>query len=268
MTGEILPPKAPIAHADPEHYSLSDDWSASEPAHRPACCLHQWFEAQVERTPETIALLWQEEYLTYHELNRRANLLAAALQQRGVGPDFLVGLCLPRTPDLLIALLAILKASAAYVPLDPGYPAERLGFILADARVSLVLTETSCLPCLPSHDTHDLAYLCLDEMDLSLSDQPPALPCRARPLHLAYVIYTSGSTGRPKGVAITHSNTAALLAWARDCFPVQLLGGVLASTSICFDLSIFELFLPGVVEGRWCWQRMRCTCQPSPQPRP
>ena len=232
-----------LTEAERQHLLL--DWNASRSAYPRDRCLHHWFEAQVARTPDAIALLSAQEYLTYHELNRRADLLATALHQRGVGPDVLVGLCLPRTPALLIALLAILKASAAYLPLDPTYPTERLAFMLADAQVPLVLTQSSCLPCLPARDhAHDHLYLCLDQLDLSHSQQPGALPCRALAEHLAYVIYTSGSTGQPKGVAIAHRNASALLDWAQTCFPAHLLGGVLASTSICFDLSLFELFLP------------------------
>ena len=245
MMGETLPQKAAFAPAYTEYQHLPDDLNASRSAYPRDRCLHHWFEAQVARTPDAIALLSAQEYLTYHELNRRADLLATALHQRGVGPDVLVGLCLPRTPALLIALLAILKASAAYLPLDPTYPTERLAFMLADAQVPLVLTQSSCLPCLPARDhAHDHLYLCLDQLDLSHSQQPGALPCRALAEHLAYVIYTSGSTGQPKGVAIAHRNASALLDWAQTCFPAHLLGGVLASTSICFDLSLFELFLP------------------------
>src|SRR5258706_5082759 len=142
MMGETLPQKASFANGYTEYQYLPDDWNATQSAYPRDRCLHQWFEAQVERTPDAIALLSQQEHLTYRELNQRADQLAASLHHRGVGPDVLVGLCLPRTPALLIALLAILKASAAYVPLDPNYPAERLSFMLADAQVALVLTQS------------------------------------------------------------------------------------------------------------------------------
>lgn len=198
--GETSPQKTSFRPVATEYQHVPDNWNRTQSASPNDRCLHQWFEAQVERTPDTVALLYQQEYLTYHEINRRANRLAAFLKQRGAGPDVLIGLCLPRTPELLIALLAILKAGAAYVPLDPTYPAERLSFILADAQVALVLTHSSCLPILP---THDRPCVCLDELDLSqLEDQRSSRPYQALATHLAYVIYTSGSTGRPKGWAL------------------------------------------------------------------
>ena len=204
--------------------------------------LHQWFEAQVERTPEAIALIAQEEYLTYGELNWRATQLAVHLRQQGIGPEVLVGLCLSRSPTLLIALLAILKAGGAYVPLDPNYPSERLTYMLADAQVALLLTQSSCLERLSRHEVPTLLLDRLDALDPSSSASCSSWELQAE--QLAYVLYTSGSTGRPKGVGISHRSAAALLAWAQSCFPAHLLVGVLASTSICFDLSIFELFLP------------------------
>src|SRR6201999_3273329 len=146
------PQKATFASIYTEHQHFPDALNATQAAYPHERCLHHWFEAQVARTPDAIALLAQQEYLSYHELNRRADVLAAVLRGQGIGPAVLVGLCLPRTPTLLIALLAILKAGAAYVPLDPAYPAERLALMLTDAHVALVLTHSSCLSVLPTHD--------------------------------------------------------------------------------------------------------------------
>ncbi|HEX7735419.1 MAG TPA: amino acid adenylation domain-containing protein, partial [Ktedonobacteraceae bacterium] len=244
MMDEIFAQKAIVARESTDDQDLPDVQRAPTSAYPREHSLHQWFEDQVERTPDAIALISEHTHLTYDELDRRANRLAAILHQRGIGPDILVGLCLPRTPDLLIALLAILKACAAYVPLDPNYPTERLSFILNDARVTLVLTESSCLSSLPPQEAHNIPYLCLDTLIQEITYRPEALPRRTGGENLAYVIYTSGSTGRPKGVAIAHRNISAFLAWAQATFPSHLLGGVLASTSICFDLSLFELFLP------------------------
>ncbi|HEX7735313.1 MAG TPA: amino acid adenylation domain-containing protein, partial [Ktedonobacteraceae bacterium] len=202
--------------------------------------LHQLIEAQVVRTPEALALVWGEDHLTYDELNRRANQLAHHLLELGVGSEHLVGVRLPRSPGMVIALLAALKTGGAYVPLDPRYPAERLAFMLQDSQASLLLT-------LQQVEERDGA---LPFRALTLHWETPhgertENPGRAIPAEsLAYVIYTSGSTGQPKGVALTHRGASALLSWARQHFSSQQLARVLASTSICFDLSIFELWVP------------------------
>jgi amino acid adenylation domain-containing protein len=208
-------------------------------------CLHQRFEAQVARTPEAPALVVRGETLTYAQLNQRANLLAHRLRRLGVGPDVLVGLCLPRTVDLPIALLAILKAGGAYVPLDPAYPAERLRFQIQDSGAHLLLTTSSF-----EHlwQEIDVTRLYLDQS--GAEDQAPAVLQQANPLspiqedNLAYVIYTSGSTGLPKGVCIAHRNAMALVHWGLRLYSLDDLRGMVAGTSICFDLSIFEFFVP------------------------
>ncbi|HYN21699.1 MAG TPA: condensation domain-containing protein, partial [Thermoanaerobaculia bacterium] len=190
--------------------------------------LHELFETQADLAPAAEALVCGEERLTYRELDRRANRLAHRLRRLGVGPEVRVGVALERSTDLVVALLAILKSGGAYVPLDPAYPQERLALILEDAGCPVVVTRESLL-------------------DVDLEDDG-RLAGAAEPGNLAYLIYTSGSTGRPKGVAIEHRSAAALLAWAEREF--EDLSGVLASTSITFDLSVFELFLPLVRGGR------------------
>ena len=159
--------------------------------------------------------------------------------ERGGLGERLVGVCLPRSPELVVALLAILKTGGAYLPLNPGYPAERLAFMLQDSQTSIVLTQQPHeafleLPC---------RLLCADQEAFSSeNEENPGCPASAE--QLAYVIYTSGSTGQPKGVMLTHRSAVALLSWARGHFSSQHLARVLASTSICFDLSIFELWGP------------------------
>lgn len=207
-------------------------------------CLHQLFEAQVELTPEAPALVSGTRSLTYRELNLRATALAVRLRALGVGPEVLVGICALRSLELVVGLLAILKAGGAYVPLDPAYPAERLAFILEDTRASVLLTQRAVRERVAAYAGQVLWLDGLADPDAVLKDAAvlPSLVLSAA--HLAYMIYTSGSTGRPKGVAITHASAAALVRWARNVYTPEELQGVLASTSICFDLSVFELFVP------------------------
>ncbi len=208
--------------------------------------LHELFEAQVTRTPDAPALVVGEHVLTYHELDQRANQYAAYLRYLGVGPEILVGLCLERSPEMVIGMLAIFKAGGAYVPLDPDYPQARLQWMIEDSHLTIVLTQQSQQARLMEAQSQ-IKAIALDrplptfqEYTCELSSHETTL----RSDRLAYVIYTSGSTGRPKGVAIAHRNAVAMLAWAGSVFTYEHYRGVLASTSICFDLSIFELWLP------------------------
>lgn len=205
-------------------------------------CLHHLTSLQAQLTPEAVALIAVGQPLTYRELNEKANQVAHYLQTLGVGPEIRVGICMERTASLLIALLGILKAGGAYVPFDPTYPPERNAFILSDANVAILLTQHDLAPLFPDDHTHKI---CLDlEWDTIAAQDHQAPVSLTTAENLAYVIYTSGSTGLPKGVAITHRNAAALLSWATHCFAAADLQTVLAATSICFDLSIYELFLP------------------------
>jgi len=203
------------------------------------------FEHQCELEPTAVALETEHEALTYGELGERGHRLARALRARGVGPETRVGVLMERQADLVVALLAILEAGGAYVPLDPAYPLDRLRFMFEDSGCALLLShgptaELASRTAKPSLDV-DAEREALD------ASRPPHLPDAA---HLAYVIYTSGSTGRPKGVAIAHRSAVALIAWARKVFGRDELSGVLAATSVCFDLSVFEIFLPLSVGGR------------------
>jgi amino acid adenylation domain-containing protein/thioester reductase-like protein len=203
--------------------------------------IHQSVEHQVAQTPEAIAIKFQDQQLTYLQLNQKANQVAHYLQTLGVQPETLVGVCLERSLDLIVALLGILKAGGAYVPLDPSYPEERLGFIIEDTQLPVLLTQQTLLQNLPLHQAQEI---CIDRDWAAIDQQSIENPrCEIRPENLAYIIYTSGSTGRPKGVAIEHRNTVAFIDWAKEFFTPNQLQGVLASTSICFDLSIFEIFV-------------------------
>ncbi len=199
--------------------------------------LHGLFEAQVERTPEAIALIAGEERLSYAALNARAGELARHLRALGVGPEAGVGIFLPRETGLVVALLATLKAGGFYVPLDPAYPAERVGFMLEDSRCTVVLTNTDL-----HGRVHGLARTVL--LDEELPGGPAGAEVGAGSGNLAYLIYTSGSTGRPKAVAIEHRSAVAMVLWSRQELSDLELSGVLASTSITFDMSVFEIFAP------------------------
>lgn len=193
--------------------------------------LHAAFEAQANQTPDAPAIWHQGEALTYAELDAKANAVAGALIARDLPAETRIGICMGRSPDLVAALLGVLKAGCAYVPLDPAYPQARLAFIASDAEAALVLTDGR----LPPFDTAEL----LDVTQLSPAPRPDH---RGSPEGLAVIIYTSGSTGQPKGVALEHRNILSRTAWAKDAFTPQDLEGVLFSTSVCFDLSLFEIF--------------------------
>jgi amino acid adenylation domain-containing protein/non-ribosomal peptide synthase protein (TIGR01720 family) len=235
--------------ADGEREQILGEWSGAagaagadnaEPTG--SGCLHELFEAQAARTPAATALVfWAErgeERWSYAELNGRANRLAHHLRRLGAGPEHRVGLLMGRSGELIAALLGVLKAGAAYVPLDPAYPEEWLAFAAGDARIDWLLTEERWAGKLPGH--HGI------EVSRQAFSQEPATDPEplAGPGNLAYVIYTSGSTGRPKGVALEHRAPVARMQWARGAFAAGELAGVLAATSICFDLSVFEIFAP------------------------
>jgi len=205
-------------------------------------CLHELFEEQAARTPENTALIFGERRLTYRELNRRANQLAHYLRSLGVEPEMRLGLCVERSDEMIVGLLGILKAGGAYVPLDPNYPHERLAFILEDSQVALLLTRQDRIV---DFDGHESKIVAIDADAHRIAQKSDSnLTSITTPGNLAYVIYTSGSSGTPKGVAIEHRSTVALLDWATSVFTLDRLQGVLASTSICFDVSVFEIFAP------------------------
>ena len=235
-----------------EHHQLLREWNGmASPAPGGATIptIPALFAAQVARSPEATAVAGAGETLTYRELAARAHRLADRLRALGIGPEATVGVCLRRSPDLVAAVLGVLEAGAAYVPLDPAYPAERLAFMLADSGAAVVLADAASRPRLPASLPATMAaVLHVDAIEAEAGTPPAGRgPARrpAGPGNLAYVIYTSGSTGRPKGVAIEHASAAAFVQWSGQIFGAELggrHGGVLASTSICFDLSVFEIF--------------------------
>ncbi len=205
-------------------------------------CIHHLFEDQVSRTPQATALVFEDQRFTYAELNGRANQVAHYLHTLGVGTEALVGVCLTRSPEMLVGMLGILKAGAAYVALDPAYPRVRLAFMIEDAAMPLVLTQQDVEERIPENAAK---FVCLDsdwDAIAKCLDTNPTAPVGER--NLAYILYTSGSTGRPKGVAIEHHSVVVFLDWVRTVFPPAELVGTLAGTSICFDLSVFEIFGP------------------------
>ena len=225
----------PLLEAN-ERHRLLVEFNDTARDYRRHLSLTDLFEAQVKRTPEATAVIGESESLTYAELNRRANSLARHLRSLGVGPEVPAGVCRERSPELIVSLLAVLKAGGAYIPLDPAYPTQRLTFILEDSGAGVLLTEPH------------LRELFGDWTGTVVcgSDQPEEedLEPRVDAENLAYVIYTSGSTGQPKGVAIEHRSAVTLIQWAQEYFQPGDFARVLASTSICFDLSVFEIFVP------------------------
>jgi amino acid adenylation domain-containing protein len=206
-------------------------------------CIHQLFEKQVRLTPEAVAVSDEKKQLSYAELNARANQLAHYLGEQGVRADVLVGICMERSVELVVSLLAVLKAGGAYVPLDPTYPEQRLSYMLQDAGVRVLLSERKWRERVAVRE--GVQVLCREDWSAELASRSAANPAvELSATNLAYVIYTSGSTGKPKGVAIEHHSTTTFLSWAKEVFSAAELAGVLFSTSICFDLSVFEMFTP------------------------
>lgn len=200
--------------------------------------LPELFAAQVERTPNAVALVFDEQELTYAELNARAERLAAQLRQHPVGPDTLIGICVERSLEMMVGLLAIHKTGSAYVPLDPTYPKERIAFMLQDSQAPVLVTQLSLLPTLPAHQA---AVVCVDSPASAVANHAPATRSAAKPENIAYVLYTSGSTGNPKGVMVTHRNVVNFFAGMDRTLGADA-GVWLAVTSISFDISVLELF--------------------------
>lgn len=206
------------------------------------CCLHELVEFQVERTPEAVAVCFEQQQVTYRQLNDRANALAHYLQAQGVGPETLVGVCMERSIDLVVSLLAILKAGGAYVPLDPGYPRERLTFLMQDAQMLLLLTQDQLRTRLPEQTGRVIAVN--GEWDALAQESTRNPVSGVKPAHLAYLIYTSGSTGKPKGAMNSHRAICNRLLWMQDAYQLQPADHVLQKTPFSFDVSVWEFFWP------------------------
>ncbi len=228
----------------PERHQLLLSWNDTRQADGAAVCVHHLFEAQAESRGDAVALVFDDVELTYEQLNRRANQLAGYLQTQGVGPEVLVGLSMERCPEMIIALLGILKAGGAYLPLDPGYPPERLTLMMDDAGISLLLSRRGD----PSAEyrTRLVALDVLSEALAQESEENPAGTVSGD--HLAYVIYTSGSTGRPKGVRITHASLVGYTLEVCETYGLAADDRVLQFASISFDAAVEQIY-PCLVRG-------------------
>ena len=193
--------KAPVLH-HPSHAGTPD-------------CIHGWFERQAHRTPDRTAVECEGASLTYAALDARADLLAARLRDAGVGPDVLVALCLERSLDAVVAILAVLKAGGAYVPLDPEYPTARLALMLEDATPKVIVAHSMVRERLPAHNADEIL---IDTIDWSAPRSAALPPADVSPDNLAYCIFTSGSTGRPKGVVATHASVVNLVEWQSSAY--------------------------------------------------
>ncbi|MEG4054806.1 MULTISPECIES: amino acid adenylation domain-containing protein [unclassified Microcoleus] len=216
------------------------EWNNTFAQYPPDKCIHQLFEEAVSRSPDAVAVVFEGEELSYRELNARANQLAHHLRSLGVKPEALVGICVERSPLMVIGLLGVLKAGAAYVPLDPNYPKERLAFMLEDSSVQVLLAQEKLLEKLPPHSAR---VVCLDsgweEIAFYSSENPRS---GVKPENLAYVIYTSGSTGKPKGVLIEHRSLVNYTAAAIAEYGIEKRDRVLQFASISFDASAEEIY--------------------------
>ena len=231
----------PLLTSSEQHLILFE-WNNTQAAYPDHLYVHDLVEAQAGRTPNAVAIVFEDQQLTYHQLNCAANQLAHYLQQQGIGPDVATGICVERSLDMVISLLAILKAGSYYVPLDPEYPQERLGFMLRDSNVSVLLTQSHLKEFLPEHQ---ISVICLDQ-DYPLWNQANTtnLNTKLTVNSLTYIMYTSGTTGQPKGVMISHRAACSHLHWRYNYFPLTSSDRVLQKASLNFDDSFWEIFEP------------------------
>ena len=231
-----------------EQQQLLVEWNDTQVDYPLDKSIHQLFEEQVDRTPDAIAVVYENQQLTYRQLNNCANQLAHYLKSLGVKADTLVGICVKRSIEMLVGLLGILKAGGAYVPLDPDYPQQRLAFMLNDAALPVVLTQQSLLESLPEHTAQ---VVCLDSDRQLIAQHSPENPLTgSKPENLAYVIYTSGSTGKPKGVQVSHNGVVNFLASLSLCPGLTDSDTFCAVTTISFDIAALELYLPLIVGAK------------------
>ncbi|MFZ0748879.1 MAG: amino acid adenylation domain-containing protein, partial [Pyrinomonadaceae bacterium] len=231
-----------------ERAQVLEGWNSTAEFYRQDKCIHELFEEQVGRTPEAVAVEFEGEQLTYAELNVRSNQLARHLRRQGVAAESLVGICVERSLAMVVGLLGVMKAGAAYVPLDPLYPRPRLAYMLADAQVAVLLTQAELVSELPAGD---LKVVCLEadwETISQESEESPGLLATAA--NLAYTIYTSGSTGQPKGVQISHRAVVNFLTSMREEPGITSADRLLSVTTLSFDIAALELYLPLVTGAR------------------
>ena len=238
-------PDAEKVTAEQRHRVLFE-WNSTKADYPRDASIHQLVEAQVQLSPQSVAVEFEGRSLTYGELDARANCLAAHLRRLGVGPDSRVAICAGRSFEAVIGVLAVLKAGGAYVPLDPRYPADRLAFMIEDSKAVALLTLTRLRKTIPMGEVN---AICLDQFDWAPSNPElsPAGVKRAGPESLAYVIYTSGSTGKPKGVAMVHRALVNLIEWQKkQSARLPSAARTLQFTSLSFDVSFQEIF------STWC----------------
>jgi len=252
LQGMVAHPQTPLKAlpllTDAERTKLWGEWNQTQRDYPQHQCLGQLFEAQASKTPDAVAVVFADQQLTYRQLNQRANQLAHYLKTLGVKPEVLVGICIERSIEMVVGLLGILKAGGAYVPLDPAYPQERLAFMLADAQVSVLLTQENLIATLPNHQA---SVVCLDadwEGISEASHQP--CPNQSTPDNLAYIIYTSGSTGKPKGVEITHRALVNFLTAMGQTLGLSQTDSLLSVTTLSFDIAALELYLPLILGAK------------------
>ena len=246
LHGIVSDPGQPLSDlpllAEAEQRQLLIDWNQTQAGYQLDSCIHQLFEAQVEREPDSIALIYQQQQIGYGELNRRANQLAHYLRSKGVGPGTRVGICLHRSIEMVVGLLGVLKAGGAFVPLDPAYPQQRLAFMMKDSGAALLLSEQSLVDRL-SQDGWDTILLDQDQATIAaFNDENPTSPVSAD--DIAYIIYTSGSTGLPKGVLSPHRASINRFEWMWQTYPFQTGEVCCQKTALSFVDSIWEIFGP------------------------
>ena len=252
------PTESPVKHSflsETEKKLVVSDWNTTQQWYPEACCFHDLFSEQVEKTPNAVAVRYDGDVLTYRDLDEKSAILATYLQLKGVKPNQLVALCIDRSLDMLIGLLAIQKSGGAYVPLDPGYPAKRLRYMLEDSKAKIILTQAKIRKSLEKVITsanktkEERLIVSFDEQweEIRKAGQRRKLKKQARPTDLVYVIYTSGSTGNPKGVMISHGSLVNFLCSMKDLLGIQAKDRFLAVTTYCFDIAGLELYLPLLV---------------------
>ncbi|OKH59462.1 non-ribosomal peptide synthetase [Scytonema sp. HK-05] len=252
LQGFIANPDQKLSHipllSAAEKHQILVEWNNTSIDYPQQQCLHELFEEQVQKTPDAIAVVFEEQCLTYRELNAKANQLAHYLLKLEVGPEVLVGVCVERSVLMVVGLLGILKAGGAYVPIDPEYPQERLAYMLCDSNVKVLLTQEKLVTRLEQQQAQ-LVSLDTEWQAISSSSQenPGAL---VLPHHLAYVIYTSGSTGQPKGAMNTHSGVCNRLSWMQNAYVLTPEDRVLQKTPFSFDVSVWEFFWPLMTGAR------------------
>ncbi|AUB35491.1 Non-ribosomal peptide synthetase component F [Nostoc flagelliforme CCNUN1] len=252
LAGIVAHPEQPISQIPlltaSEQQQLLLEWNDTHTEYPQHQCIHQLFEEQVERTPDAVAVVFEDQQLTYRELNARANQLAHYLRTLGVKPEVLVAICVERSLEMVVGLLGILKAGGAYIPLDPDYPTERLSFMLSDAQVQVLLTQQRLLQNLPEHEAE---VFCLDADWGRIMSGDRLNPTNLTTAdNLAYIIYTSGSTGKPKGVLINHANVVRLFAATEQWFQFNNQDVWTLFHSFAFDFSVWEIWGALINGGR------------------